>query len=60
MAIVPDLMTYEEVAEYCGVSKSAVRKWAHSRQIPTISLGYKIKRISSEALNEFLKKRTKL
>lgn len=58
MVSFPDLMTYEDVAKYCNVSVSAVRKWAHSRQLKSISLGHKIKRISAEELESFLKRRT--
>jgi excisionase family DNA binding protein len=58
MVSVPELMTYEDVAEYCNVSVSAVRKWCHTRQLKSISLGHKIKRISAEELENFLKRRT--
>jgi len=44
------LMTYKQVAEICGVSVSGVRKWCHSRQIPTFRLGHRTRRISEEDL----------
>ena len=58
MPDLPELMTYEEVAEYCGVSKSAVRKWIHSKQLPVVSLSYKIKRISTDDFKKFIDLRT--
>jgi len=59
MAVFPELMSYDEVAAYLGISKSGVRKLAHSRQIPTVSLGHKIKRIKAEDLCKFIERRTK-
>ena len=58
MPDLPELMTYEQVAEYCGVSKSAVRKWIHNKQLPVVSLGYKIKRVSTDDFKTFIDFRT--
>ena len=58
MPDLPELMTYEEVAEYCGVPTSAVRNWIHSKQLPVVSLSYKIKRISTDDFKNFIDLKT--
>ena len=50
------LVTYKQVAEICGVSVSNVRKWVMSRQLKVIRIGHRLRRVTEEDFEEFIKK----
>ena len=51
----PDpLLTINQVAEICNVSRRSVQNWLYARELPAIRLGAKLIRIRQSALDEFL------
>ena len=54
-------MSPKEVAEFCGVSLSAVRKWMGEGKIPYLKLGeseQSLVRFRAEDVEAFVKERT--
>jgi len=51
-----NMYTPEQVKEICYVNLETVYRWLRSGRLKGVKLGGKLWRISSEALDEFLKK----
>jgi excisionase family DNA binding protein len=52
------LLTYQQAAEYCGVSYETFRKWAQGRYFPVVDLGHRTKRVRLSDIEVWLKAHT--
>tara|TARA_Y100000992_G_C20939924_1_gene338517 strand:+ start:96 stop:530 length:435 start_codon:yes stop_codon:yes gene_type:complete len=48
-----ELLTYQEIADYCGVSIAQVRKWTGSKKLKVINLGHCTKRVRLKDFEAF-------
>ncbi len=53
------LLTYDQMSEWLGLSKSTLEKYVHRRQIPVVRLNAKTIRFQSEDIRNWLRSKRK-